>query len=469
MGTGAQKSQTTASSRSSGADLRTISLLVYLALLLLTLLTPATADLLSADQPLSAYIAIALAGCGLHLVVHNDKNWVRIDTIFLIGYLIVYYQWTVMMQVSSLVPEAFLSVPANRQQIVFGTWVATVGLLAWLIGYSILRPVGNEVRDELSGGSRVDFLFLALIVSFVLFAGSDYLTGSIYREIRQGGFVTMSGPASYIFTLLSISAVLVTAIQIYANDDTPDRRRNVAGLALLIGFYLLFAVAGERGAVIEALTAAAVLYCSMRRPIGFVGFALLATVGAAAFSALGLLRAGIAIPWEGMESDGLYGVTVNLANSARAFFLGLEIVERRGELFWGQLWLGNIFAVVPFAQSTLLDWSGMTQPDINSAYLIAYYRFGPNPHTADGSTLVGDIYMNFGLPGVAICLAGFGVICRQMQRFATGRYGFMNFVAAGLFASLIFYISRGTFLIQLRPMIWGLLLVYLLLRIRPVR
>lgn len=212
------------------------------------------------------------------------------------------------------------------------------------------------------------------------------------------------------------------------------------------------------------------VYCSSRRPLGLMGFFLTIVAGALVLTVAGLARAdGGTGVWALLEHTNPYAFTLNLANSARAFFLGIDIVNQRDELFWGQLWLGNLLAVVPFAQNVFLSLSEMSPYEINSAYLIAYHRFGPNPHTSDGSTMVGDIYMNFGSVGVLFFMTLYGVICRRVQAYAAGGSGFYALLVAVIFASFVFYISRGTYLIQLRPIIWGLLLALMLVRVKALR
>jgi oligosaccharide repeat unit polymerase len=454
-----------------GTDGTTAALTVTALLLLFTFAAPSLLDIFVHIRPLTVYFLISVASVAIHLAAFNERNWIRIDTIFLLGYMIVYYQWIAMMEVSGITPADFFNSTANSQYIVFGAWLSTVGLLSWLVGYNFFRPAQRQSLQTVQGVGTVQLAFLALLALFVAVVGPDYLTGEIYRNVRQGGFVTLSGYASYIYTALPLLILLIVATQMYPRVNSGDvgpweLRISVALVAL---FCLIFAASGERGAVVQVLGGGAILYCSARRPVGPLGFLALAFIGALAFSLIGIFRAGLSVPWEDLYGEGLYSATLNLANSARALFLGLEIVDRQGGLFWGQLWLANILSVLPFAQSTFIDLTGLSQWDIDSAYLIAFYRYGPNPHTGDGSTLIGDVYMNFGTVGVVIFPFLFGCICRQMQRFASGSDGFMPFVVAGVFASLIFYISRGTFLFQLRPIVWSIVLAYVLLRVRATK
>lgn len=452
---------------------RRSSVLIYLPLLMLTLGTPATADYFSASATLNLYLLIALSTCGLHLISRNEKNWMRVDTVFLLGYMIVYYQWVVMIQLSAIMPNNFFSITAVQLNVVFGTWLATVGLLAWAIGYSVFSPRLRWVSERILGTNRAFAVFIILFVMFIVTVGPAYLTGSIYSQVRQGGYVTMSGPSAYIFALLEVVVVVMLAAIFYNHRKTTgsdSRNLSWLGIALIGGYCLVFSVAGERGAVIAVLGASAVLFCSSRRPIGALAFVMLSLGGAFIFSTIGLLRGGFAsAPSAIFDGEGLYGLTLNLANSDRAFFLGLQIVAQRGELFLGQLWISSVLDVFPFAQSAFLKISGMTQWDINSAYKIAYYHYGANPNTGDGTTMVGDIYMNFGTVGVFIFMGLYGIVSRRMQHYASGKHGFIYFAAAALFSSQVFYISRATFFFQLRPVVWGLLLIPLLFRLRRVR
>lgn len=450
-----------------------IVLPIYLVLLVLTLVTPVGADFFSAGATLRGYLLISLATVIIHLSQARDRNWMRIDTIFLLGYFIVYYQWVSMIEISRIIPQNFFALPANSQRIVFGTWLATLGLITWAIGYAMPTPRRREVVQHVGGSGKINLVFGLLLVAFVGTVGGDYLTGAIYRQVRAGGFVTMSGVASYVYTLLSIVILILAAVLLNNLKSAPESvhtRTFQWGVLALIAYCALFSFAGERGAVVQVLSAIAVVYCSSRRPLGLAGFFLATAAGALVFTIAGLARAdGATGVWAILEQTNPYTFTLNLANSARAFFLGIDIVNQRGELFWGQLWLGNLLAVVPFAQNVFVSISEMSPYDINSAYLIAYYRFGPNPHTSDGSTMLGDIYMNFGTIGVLFFMTLYGAICRRVQAYAAGGSGFYPMLVAVIFASFVFYISRSTYLIQLRPVIWGLLLALMLVRVKSLR
>jgi oligosaccharide repeat unit polymerase len=443
--------------------IRAAAVVAYVIFALYLLLLPVIFGGISDRHMIRHCLAVIALVSVTHLIVSYSKNWMRLDTVFLLGYLIVFFQWAVMIELSGVIPKEFLSVPSHTIRLATGIRLASLGLTAWAFGHLFdplrFRPVSNFVGQF----GRAIIVFAVLLAAFVATIGRDYLTGAIYRVVRAGGYVTVSGIPAYIFELLTVSAIVLASAAIYRLQYRLDKqaRLDLTVAAAALGVYaLVFVVAGERGVIVQLLSAVAILYCSSRRPVGGVTFVVLAIAGALVLSALGWLRAGLTVD---PNNDGMYSATVNLANSATALLLGIEIVQRQGHFYWGQLWLSSFLSIVPFAQFLFISLTEMHTWDINSANLIAYYRYGENPQTADGTTIIGDIYMNFGTFGIMFFMAIYGTICRTMQKFADGSRGFLPFIVVGLFAGLVFYVSRGTYFGQLRPIIWGIALSFALL------
>jgi len=309
---------------------------------------------------------------------------------------------------------------------------------------------------------------MLLLAAFALLAGGSYFSGLIYREAVYGLTGSISGTAAYLLEVLSLTAVVIVAATFYQAQTLGHRPKSFAIVTALIAAYMVvFLIAGERGALLQLATVIGVIYCTKFRPLALWEFIALVIAGAFLFSMLGVIRTGQTDNVLGFWRDGgWFGLTQNLSNSLVALHLGMDAVERNGTYFWGQLWASNILSVVPFAQSYFIAATDMAAWQLNSAYYIQYMRYGPMAHTSDGTTVIGDIYMNFGQPGLVAAMLAHGVVSRVFATRLKENSGFLSFIAAALFLSLIFYVSRGSYFVQLRPVLWGTLITLLIFRWR---
>ena len=428
-------------------------------------------------EKVSLYLVLSGLTAMIHLILNREQNWMRIDTVFLLGYLIVNFQWPAMILVGQPIPMDTRISTWIEGGLTFGTWLATLGLTSWAIGYAIPRRKPLEKIQFVTNLFDPAILQAVLIVTFLIVVEPAYLTGDFYKEVRQGGFVTITGPEAYLLVIVNVIGVSIMLASIYNFFASAQVGRPASFLSLLsslpmlltLVYVILFLIAGERGEVVQMISGGAIAICSSLRPLRFRMFALFVACGSVLLAFQGFARAqGYDNFAQFFENFRAWDATLNLANSAITVCLGLEILEARGQLFWGQLWVTNILALVPFAQSAFVALTGISQFELNSAYLMAVYVFGPNPHTSYGTSLAIDIYMNFGTTGVIFFMAAYGHICRVSQTFLSARYGIFYFLAAGMFASLAFYISRSGLLIQLQPVVWSYFFAVFIFKVREL-
>ena len=417
---------------------------------------------------------------GIHLFLNASRNWVRIDTIFILGFIIVNFQWPLMVILAGIFPEKIVFLRMLETHLTFGLWLSTIGITAWALGFSLNF---SHIVRKVSYVKRVwplpvwSFILLA---AFIITVGPDYLSGQIYKEVRFGGYNTVSGVSGYILVLLSIVAIIFPGTMIYLNINSDRSKTTIQtpqifettkhSMYVFIGVYiLLFTIAGERGNIVQLASALAIAICTTRYPLSFFKFMGGILVAALFFSYLGLARAeGWSAALSFFETLNLWQPTQNLADSSLTIYTGIEIIDGRGAFYYGQLWLSNLLAIIPFVQSAFISLTDFTNQELGSSLLITYYILGDSPTSGYGTSLVIDIYMNVGWIGVILFMAAYGVICKIMQTYITGAYGLQKFIMALIFCSLVFYIPRAGLFVQLRPIIWGGILTYILLNIRNV-
>ncbi|MFY0610404.1 MAG: oligosaccharide repeat unit polymerase [Hyphomicrobiaceae bacterium] len=476
-------------------------------LLFLALWQPET--VLDADRgKLTFYVSTCAVVTTIHLIVHSERNWLRVDTLFLLSFLIVNIQWPAMILVDQIVPEEQLTafrLDKNLPRLIslymtYGTWLSAIGLTTWALGYLIgyqqmnagsrrrqhpflAGPRKSLQSDEpkvitprlvtIKGRFASHVIFLGLLIIFLMLVGPGFLFGETYSKVRAGGFVTLDGIAAYVHVLLVLFAIAVFSLEAYilkrryeAGErlGLADLLLNV-GLCALLAYTLVFLLAGARSEVIQVMALASLIVGSCFRAIRLWEFFVAIAVGSLLFTIIGHVRShgwgDLALflndfnPWL---------PTVNLANSAISVYLGVEVIEERGGLFWGQTFLTNILSAVPLLTGWVSRTFEISSFDMSSAYYFARHLYGPNPHTGPGTGIVADSYVNFGVAGVAVCLAIYGCLCGICQSQLLRANRFREFLVAAAFASLVFYMPRSSLFFQVQPVIWSLALTYLLFR-----
>lgn len=421
-------------------------------------------------------LVLAALTVGIHFMRERERNWLRIDTLFLIGYAVVNFQWPLMLLYSSDLPQQTLLLRLIGIYGTFVTWLSTVALVCWSLGYAVAIPRPPRAIDRVTRLQYVTVFGLGLLLLFVLTAGPEYLSGAVYKEMRGGNTVSVAGLAGYVFTLLTVVVPVMMFAALYRlhlnSQSLMSRRwtrifRNSYRPAsvVLIMYLVVFLAAGERGQVIQIVSGAALAIGASIRPVGMLPVAMLAGLGAAIVTFLGVARsvgwmAGISL----FASADPWLFTQNLANSVITNYLGVEIVALNGSLYYGQLWISNILGAIPFATSAFLQLADLAAYDISGPALITRHALGDDAHTGFGTSLVVDVYMNLGIAGAMLIMFLYGVVCKAMQLYLSGKYGLMRFLVAGLFGSLVFYIARGSLFVQLLPTLWGSVIALSMIR-----
>lgn len=466
-------------------DLRTVSL--FLLMLVILLAFPSSpGDGLDYFRSWF-YLTIAVLGVCLHLSRQQSDNWLRPDTVFLLGFFVVHYQWLLMALLSGLFPESTSFLYSMELHANYGAWISTIALLTWLAGYAMANPCQHVIIERASNYQVMMGLAFAVFISFIFFVGPKYFTAELYRTVQENFFQTVTGIAAYFLTISEILTIILLSLFFYPlivkkiNRDvkinTIDHLGGFHGIhkQLLMLYFVIyigaFLLAAERGQVIQLLSASGIIYAMNFRAIRFSELLLLILIAALLFTAIGIARS--------LEGDfnfdlifgdaGYWALTQNLANSSITLYQGIDLIESGNELFYGQLWLSQILGLVPFLQSIFLEQTSFKLEEINSATQITTYILGSNPHTGFGTSFVIDVYLNFGVPGILMAFLLHGYVCKVVSKWITGTCGFKRFFVAVAFVSLLFYLSRSSLLIQLRPVVWGLVIIMLLVSIRRRR
>lgn len=420
----------------------------------------------------AGYVFVALATITIHFTLYKNVNYFRTDVLFLFGYLIVNFQWPIMLAISRVDEASYSQLSRISTHVNFGTWLSLLGLLSWMTGFWSFKYSFTPKKIHLQKKYKLGFrdlrnFSLLLFILFLLTAGTEFYSGAIYKI--GGSADAISGLAAYIYTVFHVSIITLTGVVVYSTKDQYKDNffRWILGFdkiyLSIVGLYCaIFFFVGDRGGPVQVLMAFFLLYGSIIKPVSFWKFLVLAVIGISAMYEIGNLRGGEMNAQANSDGNFLYDVTVSLASSARTLYIAIDYVHNVDDLFFGKLWLGNIFGIFPFLQKLYISLTGEPAYLLNSASFVTYLRHGLNAPTGEGTSLIGDIYLNFGEPGIVFFMFWLGYLIKRVQDIVEAARGVEGAVIGAGVGCVVFYMSRATLLTPLQTTAWGLVMVYFL-------
>lgn len=310
---------------------------------------------------------------------------------------------------------------------------------------------------------------LALYALFYSWAGERYRNG--YYAFYEYD-VPFAPHALLLFSIVLLSAI---SLDIYRVRSECGRlsplaavlRLNKTLLAVSSLFVLISLYVGDRGPVIQVLLA---YICGYTLLLGRIPAAVTwggLFVGAVIMSLIANFRITAARSenidlgnrldkaTDVMQTYRWYEITENLTGSNSALVAAVFIVERdhtRG----GSLLLETLMSLVPFRSESRFSASPTLEHGGGSSGLVTDLILGETSSAGMGTTAIGDIYLDFGLPGVVLGFLGLGFFIRKIELLAENVYSYPVITLYLILASLSIYWARSNFFGgNAKILVWG--------------
>ena len=425
---------------------------------------------------------IFLCAVTLHFLTGERGNWLRIDLFFVLGFTIVHFQWPIMYSFSNILPEKYWDIFVDDYLINFTTWLSALGGICFLTGYSLYKPKKKKLPRVFDSNYNYKklLLFTAIVFAlFLLFAGKNFLTGGIYKG--EGGSQAGGGISKYIALLFQVGLTLTTGLIIYKNKCKYRGNLlkwflgfNKLYLAVVVVYVVLFMLIGDRGGPLTLILTILLLVGSFVRKFKFHEVVIITMLGGIIMTLIGLGRSeasGLDIFDAGSEkfevSSG-YDTTLELANSVRTLNATVAEVPDKHDYFYGALWVTQLLSPIPFAQSIYMDIMDLEWFEIDSSGYITYLVLGKYPTWGLGTSLIADIYVNFGLIGIVFFMFVLGLFIKRLSIELKNPSDYKWFIMAITIGGVSFYYSRSNYLMSFRDIIWGFLFFKLMVKTRKV-
>lgn len=426
---------------------------------------------------------IFLFSVAVHFLTGEKSNWLRIDLFFILGFTIVHFQWPIMYSFSNILPDNYWDIFVDDNLINYTTWLSAVGGVSFLIGYGLFQPKSKKLPRVLNSNYNYKKLLLftaTIFVLFLLFAGKNFLTGGVYKG--EGGSAAGGGISKYFALLFQVGLILSTGLIIYKNKEKYKGSLikwflgfDKLYLVIVAVYAVLFLLIGDRGGPLTLALTILLLIGSLVRKFKFYEVFIITLLGGVVMTLIGLGRSeasGLDIFGAGSEkfevSSG-YDTTLELANSVRTVNATVAEVPDKHDYFYGALWVTQLLSPIPFAQSIYMDIMDLEWFEIDSSGYITYLVLGKYPTWGLGTSLIADIYVNFGLPGIIFFMFLLGIFIKRLSIELKNPSDYKWFIMAITIGGVSFYYSRSNYLMSFRDVIWGFLFFKLMVKTRKIR
>ena len=403
-------------------------------------------------------------------VIHHsliNKNYFNFHVLFLISFFFVNFIYPVFIYPVSPYYFPVYKYKFNPDIITKATALALLGAASYNLGVILLI----RKRDFSNSAINTNFktlqiiLYSLLYISFfilLLFGGIGLIKGRFHSTAK-----VPPGLILIFQIILGLSIMIALYVKSY-KGTTIDfiNKFNKPLLPIIIMFFLMFLVAGDRGPIIQIVLISIVSFTLFIKPIRIKSFITIVLAGMLFLTIIAYARIqggkdpsdpGISVS-KGLkvfELNSFYDIGMDLIVNNRNLYTGYEYVNTHG-FNYGMSMSFQLLAPFPFLPSLFSHLIYKSKPDdITSARILtrdskASYGLGTN--------IIIDLYMGFGVIGVVFFMFLLGLIATTFQWRAHFSDNFSYKIAYVFLVSLAVYLPRSTVMDPLRPIIWAIIL-----------
>ena len=386
----------------------------------------------------------------------KDKNWLRFDVLFLVGYTIVHFQIPFLASIG-IEPSRPWHIWLNKEVVNYATWLSLLAISLWMFGYSLVKQPMLQIKPEKVNEIKIPILDLFLIVfllGFLATAGKNFLGGAY--DVNSWG-----GAATYFLMFLK-SLIYLRIIYFFMKyegngsytDIIKTAVKNKIFVGVVAAYFVLFFLTGSRGEILRVLLVTAFAYSIFIRHISFKFIIVSILVGAFIFTLMGMGRGRVAteLADQGLLQRGYANFiemeerklpTEELASSVRILYRAIDVIPRQHDYLYGTPYLITAISPIPFSASLLISSFDVPYQYQATSRLFTYLGQGNNKTYGEGSEILADMYANFGIFGVLVLMFLFGVLSGLItKRSKRGDFNYMLIYVVLLITALS--MNRGT-------------------------
>jgi len=386
-----------------------------------------------------------------------------------IGFLIVHFQIPYQ-SIFGIEPVKGNYIWVNPLVVNYATEVSGVTLLLWYIGNYIFylnpskfkQPATVSRLYHIKTGWLFNISIISSLILFCITVGSSFWSGSHAGVYNWGPGATYS---FLVFRSLLTLAVIYMFLNnrgrfVSLNSAVNVFYRNKVLFFLIIFYCLLFLFIGDRGPVLQLGLVFFGCYTLFNVNLSFSRLVVIVVSAAFLLTVIGLGRTSDANLKEGnvftrgfeklSNTDETLLPTEELASSVRILYRALNVVPNEHPYLNGLTIGANLIDLIPFS-SRLVDIPPIYQ---SSTSFFTIYEKGEDFEFGDGSEIIADLYINFGIEIAYVVFLLFGYFVAWLTFNAKINRSHVVIIVYLGFIALSLYLNRSNFLFPVKYILY---------------
>ena len=396
-------------------------------------------------------------------------NWFCIDVLFMVSFFIIHF-WYPMYWLMGQVPSE-IKLWINESVVCYATMMSVSGLLAFMMGFNCLADsfphvqwssfIDIQALRKWKNAGRIIFLGGCAVVALYIGVLGRELFGGVYGGI-VGGYLPR-----VLYLLLNILIYLGFIIMTIAAARLTGKWKIGTGPKLALMVFLVYVlVLGDRSNVASLVLLLGAAYSEFVKHISLkkfaIGFAaamfLLGVARIARYSPERTISSFVKTALEYREDIALDESFLNFSGSVRTVYAAVNAVPSEFNYFYGRLKIAELMGVIPFSRRLL----PLMRVQFSNSALFLTWIIHRSFASGAGATIIADLYVDFGYPGVVVFMFLIGWLCKYVQQKARQRGTMVWGVAHATMISTVALMPRYNILSLIRGVLWPVLMILVL-------
>ena len=408
------------------------------------------------------------------------KRVFKHSLIFLIGFMILHFQFPldfILGNLTSYYNKIFLFDEVINSSIV----LSLIGLLSFFVGYEIAKRKGYNFKAndsvESRNFSKLDLGAVLSLLFYFVTVNPAYILGN-YGSVPMG---ESAGYASIAFKLFVFASLIQQTINLQSKVNSKISffkflKSLSLPIIIVVSLYLLSVlISGDRGPLIyfSLYVLGCYLFVTKAR-VNLLYIAGGVVTGAFLITLLSVVRSKAndgadffakveyALAREGYRDYSVSPQTAELAYSINTLHTSVKFVPERDDFFYGEFQFKMLISTIPLLPTIvdeLINSREYSDYGTSSEYFTRQIH-GDHPDYGMGSSILADLYLDFGIVGIIMGMFAFGYFLRYSELMMYGDYKPSPFVIILIlvYFSQALYINRSMILFELSTVVKVLIL-----------
>lgn len=263
--------------------------------------------------------------------------------------------------------------------------------------------------------------------------------------------------------ILTLCLVVIARVILRLAEGRKITTFHVIGVFTVIGWAMHILIGGDRNNFLVIAVAAFGGFAALVRPIRFSTVLMAMLAAWMVYNVVEVARrapkeGGVTAIFDQVQNE--YGLQQDressFNNSTIALRVALGVVPAKEPFADGRFFLIGLAGIFPLARGMILGSNQQT----TTSEIISDYALGQKATWGIGTTIISDIYINFGVTGMVLAPMFLGLMVGLIRRFIQTRG--LTTKNTFLFVSvigLVGEISRYTLHFPIRVMVWGIFIL----------